>query len=411
MTASALAPPEPGLTGADLLRRAQDLRPAVEAEAEAAEQAGTYSAALHERFTAAGFYRILQPRRYGGYELELADFYRVVIEISRGDAGIGWNLALGAAHALQVGAFFPERAQEELFGPDGHFVGPSRAIPRGTATHADGGFQVTGRWDYCSGATYSTHAIVLALVQSADGTPTGERVMVAIPRAEYEVIDDWGGAQTIGLRSTASNSIAAHDVFVPAHRAVRYDWKDFEMPADGTVGFRLHGNPLYIHRAMSFFYATLNATQIGNARAALDVYETMMRERPTSFPPPIPRSESVDYQRWYGDAASLIDTAELAFFGALARYAAKSRGFAERREPFTVADDGATRDVIAHTGRLAWEAVDLMFATGGTTAARTGSRLQRCFRDGAMFRTHIGAQYDVVHASTGRARLGQPLTH
>jgi 3-hydroxy-9,10-secoandrosta-1,3,5(10)-triene-9,17-dione monooxygenase len=52
-----------------------------------------------------------------------------------------------------------------------------------------------------------------------------------------------------------------------------------------------------------------------------------------------------------------------------------------------------------------------MFASGGSTAARHGSRLERCFRDAAMFRTHIAAQYEVVFASTGRARLGQPLTH
>src|SRR6185437_5653537 len=70
-------------------------------------------------------------------------------------------------------------------------------------------------------------------------------------------------------------------------------------------------------------------------------YEAMMTSRPTSFPPPIPRSESVDYQRWYGEAYSLIDTAELAFFGALARFAEKCVGFAERAEAFTTADDGA----------------------------------------------------------------------
>jgi 3-hydroxy-9,10-secoandrosta-1,3,5(10)-triene-9,17-dione monooxygenase len=248
--------------------------------------------------------------------------------------------------------------------------------------------------------------IALAIIAGTD-----ERIMVAIPRAEYEILDDWGGGATIGLGGTASNTIVAEDVFVPAHLAVRYDWKDFEMPPEGTIGFQLHGNPMYLSRAMTFFYASLNANQIGNARAALHEYEAMMTARPTSFPPPIPRSESVDYQRWYGEAYSLVDTAELAFFGALARFAEKCVGFAERGEPFTTADDGATRDVIAQCGRLAWQAVELMFASGGSSAARRGSRLERCFRDAAMFRTHIAAQYEVVFASTGRARLGQPLTH
>lgn len=401
-----LTVPEPELTADEIVERARGLRERVRAEAAEAEERGTYSPELHEQFVAAGFHRILQPRRFGGYEFGLDTFYRVIIEISSADAGIGWNLCLGSAHALQVGAFFPEQAQADLFGPDGHFVGPSRAIPRGKATPAPGGYRVSGRWDYCSGSTYSTHVIALAVVADSD-----ERIMVAIPRPDYEILDDWGGGATIGLGGTASNTIVAEDVFVPAHLAVRYDWKDFEMPREGTIGFQLHGNPLYLARAMTFFYASLNAVQIGNARAALEEYEAMMTTRPTSFPPPIPRSESVDYQRWYGEAYSLVDTAELAFFGALGRFAEKCVAFAERGEAFTTADDGAIRDVMAQCGRLAWQAVDLMFASGGSSAARHGSRLERCFRDAAMFRTHIAAQYEVVFASTGRARLGQPLTH
>jgi 3-hydroxy-9,10-secoandrosta-1,3,5(10)-triene-9,17-dione monooxygenase len=405
-TATRIPTPEPELTGEEVVDRARALRDRVLAEAADAEERGTYSPELHEQFVQAGFHRMLQPRRFGGYEFGLDTFYRVIIEISSADASIGWNLCLGSAHALQVGAYFGEQAQAELFGPDGHFVGPSRAIPRGKATPAPGGYRVSGRWDYCSGATYSTHLIALALVADS-----GDRIMVAIPRSGYEILDDWGGGATIGLGGTASNTIVVDDVFVPAHWAVRYDWKDFEMPSEGTVGFQLHGNPLYLARAMTFFYASLNAIQIGNARIALQEYEAMMTSRPTSFPPPIPRSESVDYQRWYGEAYSLVDTAELAFFGALARFADKCAGFAEHGEAFTTADDGAIRDVLAQCGRLAWQAVDLMFASGGTSAARRGSRLERCFRDASMFRTHIGAQYDVVFASTGRARLGQPLTH
>ena len=134
-----------------------------------------------------------------------------------------------------------------------------------------------------------------------------------------------------GSAAPASNTIIADDVFVPAHLAVRYDWKDFEMPRGGTIGFQLHRNPLYLARAMTFFYASLNATQIGNARAALGEYEAMMTTRPTSFPPPMPRSESVDYQRWFGEAYSLVDTAELAFFGAIARFADKCVGVRRAR--------------------------------------------------------------------------------
>jgi 3-hydroxy-9,10-secoandrosta-1,3,5(10)-triene-9,17-dione monooxygenase len=107
--------PEPKLTPEEIVDRARALREAVLAEAADAEERGTYSPELHERFVTAGFHRILQPRRFGGYEFGLDTFYRVMIEISSADAGIGWNLCLGSAHALQVGAFFSEAAQAELF--------------------------------------------------------------------------------------------------------------------------------------------------------------------------------------------------------------------------------------------------------------------------------------------------------
>jgi 3-hydroxy-9,10-secoandrosta-1,3,5(10)-triene-9,17-dione monooxygenase len=260
-TTTAIAPPEPQLTAEEIVARARALHERVSAKAADAEERGTYSAELQDEFVAAGFFRILQPRRFGGYEFGLDTFYPVIIEICSADAGIGWNLCPASAHALQLAAFFPEQAQADLFGPDGHFVGPSRAIPRGEATPAPGSYRVSGRWDYCSGATYSTHVVALAVVAGSD-----ERMMVALPRSDYKILDDWGGGAAIGLGGTASNTIVADDAFVPAHRAVRYDWKDFEMPTEGTIGFQLHGNPLYLARAMTFFYASLNATQIGNAR-------------------------------------------------------------------------------------------------------------------------------------------------
>jgi 3-hydroxy-9,10-secoandrosta-1,3,5(10)-triene-9,17-dione monooxygenase len=395
----------------EFVARAVALRPQLLAEADETELRGGYSPAMHEAFTDAGFYRLLQPRRYGGYELGLDDFFRVVIEIGRGDPATGWALCLAAGHAFQIGAFFGEQAQAEIFGDDGHAVIPSRAVPGGTVTPVEGGWTLNGTWDYCSGSTYSTHALLLALAPDPDGGPAPKRWMVVVPREEYTILDDWGGGRTLGLGGTGSNSIRAQDVFVPAHMAVPYDWKDMVMPPEGTVGYQLHGNPMYVGRSLTFFYGELNATQVGVGRAALDEYEAAARERKTSFPPPMPREDNADYQRWLGEASSRVDTAEFALLGAAARYMEHCRRWAETGEPFTVKQDAALRDVMAQAGKLACSAVDLMFSTGGSTAARTGSRLQRYFRDASMFRTHIGAQYDVISGSTGRVILDQPLTH
>ena len=101
--ATALPVPEPGLTPAEVIRRAEALRPRLLDDQAATEERTFYSEEMHQAFSDAGFYRILQPRMFGGYEFDVPTFYRVIIEVSRGCPSSGWCLSLNAAHALQAG--------------------------------------------------------------------------------------------------------------------------------------------------------------------------------------------------------------------------------------------------------------------------------------------------------------------
>ncbi len=93
---SAIAIPEPGLTPQDMIARAVAMRPQLRVEQDESDARGAYSPAMHDAFVKAGFYRITQPRLFGGYEFELLTFYRVMLEIARGHPGSAWCLALGA---------------------------------------------------------------------------------------------------------------------------------------------------------------------------------------------------------------------------------------------------------------------------------------------------------------------------
>ena len=75
----------------------------------------------------AGFWRTVQPRRFGGYEFDLDTFLRITMELSRGCPSSGWVFGLTAAHNLIVGSF-EELGQIELFG-DGDFRCPLSALP------------------------------------------------------------------------------------------------------------------------------------------------------------------------------------------------------------------------------------------------------------------------------------------
>ena len=345
--------------------------------------------------------------RYSNAGDGLDTFFRVAVEISRGDPGVGWSFVLGSGHTYQVASYFPEKAQDEAFRVD-PFVAPSRAIPHGKARRVDGGYVLSGTWDYNSGCTWSTHAMPVApLAGNKDEEPTV--YMFIIPRSDYTILDDWGGDQTIGLQASSSNSIRVDDVFVPEHMAVVYDFKVHEWGDTGTVGFQLHGNPLYLGRSLFFFYAELISTQIGAAWAALDEYEELLN-RGTSFPPRMPRTEAPEYQRWYGKIMSLTEASQALLMGGVDLYTKLNRNWVEGGQEFTPQDDARLRGIIQQAALLANDAVDLAFTSAGSSAAKRGSKMEKYHRDASMYRTHIAAQFDAIYASTARFMLDKPLT-
>jgi 3-hydroxy-9,10-secoandrosta-1,3,5(10)-triene-9,17-dione monooxygenase len=148
--------PEPDLTPREIVARATAMRPALLEQQAATEERTFYSEETHREFTEAGFYRILQPRRFGGYEFDLPTYFRVVMELTRGCPSSGWCFCLAGAHVLQVSSMYSEEAQQEFFGPDGHFACASFGFPVGVAEEKDGGYILDGTWPYASGIPYST---------------------------------------------------------------------------------------------------------------------------------------------------------------------------------------------------------------------------------------------------------------
>ena len=58
--------------------------------------------------------------------------------------------------------------------------------------------------------------------------------------------------------------------------------------------------------------------------------------------------------------------------------------------------------------RLAWDAVELMFRTSGTSAANKAAPLGRALRNLAVIRTHVTLQTDHTSTNAGRMHFGLP---
>ncbi len=382
--------PESGPTPQDMIKRAQELQPWVRRESADSAERGTYSPELHEAFLDAGFYRILQPRRFGGYEFDVTTFFKVIIEIGQGDPGTAWCLCLGAGHVMQVASHFPADVQAELFGSHGYFIAPLSAAPRGTATHVDGGYRVSGTWAYSSGVPYSTHFMGTALRTGAEGKK--EKLLVVIPRGEYTILDDWGGGRTMGLQASGSNSVLVDDVFVPERFTTTGGMVTGSGAAsvvdDGIAqGARIHGNPIYMGNAVPFGAGELACAQIGAARAALVEFENVVRTKKRTFEPQILMYLHPDAHRAYGQARQLVDCAETLLLDAADKYGRVCKEWVEG--PARPADEEFTRcaNQMMKSIELAWEAGELLFRSVGTAAARSGELLARLFLDLEMQRT------------------------
>jgi 3-hydroxy-9,10-secoandrosta-1,3,5(10)-triene-9,17-dione monooxygenase len=403
---STIPVPEPDLTPREIVARAAAMRPQLLEEQAETEARTFYSEETHRAFVDAGFYRILQPKRFGGYEFDMPTFFRVVIETARGCPSTGWCLCLGGAHVLQVASMYSEEAQTEFFGPDGHFVCASFGGPVGVAQPRDGGYVIDGTFPYASGIPYSTHFMGQTLLHPED--PADPGLMFVIPAEKFERLDDWHGI--LGMRGSGSHSVRIDQAWIPEHHTIRAHMVDLPVEG-GTVGSQLHGNPMYAGRTLGFFHGEFGAIMVGAAKAALDEYEHIITTRTATWMPTMKRYQLIDYQRYLGEAIAEIATAEAAVIQGAEQWMELARQNVEEGRPFTAEDDARLEALQATACRIAWHAVEgILFRTGGSAGARDGQRMQRYWRDMSTYWSHnTPAQRDALLTRLARRRLGLPL--
>jgi 3-hydroxy-9,10-secoandrosta-1,3,5(10)-triene-9,17-dione monooxygenase len=399
--------PEPDLAPEEIVDRARRLKSAIRAEAPHAEKRGHYSKELHQEFLKAGFYRMLQPRRFGGYEFDVPTFFKVMIEISAADPGIGWGLCLGSGHALQIGSYFSEAAQAEIFGEDGHFIAPLSGTGTGPNCKAEpvpGGYRVSGTWRYCSGVPYSTHFMGLAKVPGENGAPS-RTVTIVVPHGSYRMLDDWGNI--LGLRASGSNSVVIDGAVIPVRFTTESTLAD-ALHGD-TPGVRLHGNPMYAGLFLGFAAGELVCSQVGAAKASLEEYERIIRTTRPRFAQHMLKFEHHDWQRIFGLALSTTEAAEAVLLRSGQIYMEKCRASVEEGRPFTLADALQLQGLQHQAARLAWEAGLETFRAASSTSAMDGELMQRFFRDLATFKNNATHQADFVAPRIAQAYFGLPV--
>jgi alkylation response protein AidB-like acyl-CoA dehydrogenase len=229
-----------------------------------------------------GLFRIWIPRRYGGAELSLPEALQIYEAAARLDGSLGWSVMIGSGGGL-FAAYLEPQVAAALFEPHASVVAGSGA-PSGTAERVAGGYRVSGRWRYASGADYATVFTANCHVTERDSPvmSAGQPLIRAMALDPKDVIihRTW---DTSGLRATGSHDIEVIQAFVPTNAT-------FSVFAD----LPLETGPLYRVPFGTLTELPVSAVALGIAEHALEEFVSLAHaKRPAGSAVPLDRLEAV----------------------------------------------------------------------------------------------------------------------
>lgn len=262
-------------TPAELIARAKAMVPPLREREDDAIRNRQVSAETIAAFREAGFFKILQPKRYGGYEMPPAVYCEIAKILAEGCMGSAWVYGVTAVHNWQLALFHPQAA-EDVWAKDPTVLISSSYMPTGKATKVEGGYRFSGRWAFSSGSHHCQWVILGANMVAEDGDGKPEPFNFLLPRSDYSIVDTW---RTMGLCPTGSNDIVVEDAFVPAHRVIR----ERDMFNLACPGHAENHSELYRIPFAQLFNRTVSTTSIGSLRRALDVFVETTRQKRTTY--------------------------------------------------------------------------------------------------------------------------------
>jgi 3-hydroxy-9,10-secoandrosta-1,3,5(10)-triene-9,17-dione monooxygenase len=339
----------------------------------------------------AGFFRVLQPKRWGGYEMDLGTFYEVQLALAEGDMSTAWIYGVSGVHPWFM-ALLDDRAAQEVWGRDTSTLICSSLMPAGKATAVDGGFRLSGRWRYASCCDHCDWALLGALVAAGGGAPPEGRVFL-LPRKDYQTIDTW---QVSGLQATGSWDVVVDDVFVPLYRSQSM-LDNFRLKGAGQA---VNTAGLYRLPFGQIFVRGISTSALGALQGMLDALVDYSKSRVTRAGGR--SAENPFVQLLCAETAAAIDEMK----AILHRNFGNLHGYAERGETPPLEERLRYKfQSTAVTERCTLLAARIFKATGAAGLAED-LPFGGILADLTAGRQHISNQYEYVGSSWGGVMFG-----
>jgi len=338
---------------------------------------------VNDALADAGLFRLWLPRSLGGPELTPLAFMRVVEAAAALDGTVGWLVGNGGGMS-RAGGYLPAAVTRGWFSDRRAFiVGATGAV--GSATAVDGGFRVTGRWPFGSGAPHATHFMGLATI-GGNQAPDQPRMCCYFRRDQVAIHDTW---HVSGLRGTGSSDWEVANAFIPAEWT--HPFLD-HTPVEPGLLYRLP--------SVSVFAWTVAVAPLGIARGAIDRFVALANGKGRLGTPGLMRDREV-VQAMIGRAEALHGAARAFLIATMTELMAATDVGGDRLVRARV----QLRMAFAHAAETALRIVDMLAAEAGTAAIFESGGLERAIRDVQAATKHI-AMNPSIYAVGGRIELG-----
>lgn len=368
---------------ADYLEAIEQLAPLIAEQRAAFDSERRLPDALFNALADAGLFRLWLPEALGGPELSPADFMIVVEAASALDGSVGWLVGNGGGMS-RIGGYLPKRVARNFFS-DPHAFVTSATGAVGTAQRVEGGYRVTGRWPFGSGAHHASHFMGLASPKGIDGKDEPP-LCCYFERRDVVVHDTW---RVSGLRATGSCDFEVRNLFVPElHTHVFMAPR----PAQDGIVYRLPG--------LSAFAWTVSVVPLGIARGAMDAFVELASRKARMGTVELLRDREI-VQSNYGRADALHRAARAFLIEAMSELVAASAEEGQR----LINARAVFRTACTHAAECAIRIADMLAAESGAVAIFETSTIERFIRDVHAAAKHI-AMTPNNYVVSGRLGLG-----
>ncbi|WP_420134581.1 acyl-CoA dehydrogenase family protein [Rhodopseudomonas sp.] len=335
-----------------------------------------------------GLSRMITPKQFGGYEMSPSAHIWACAEIGKVCSAASWVLMVCVAHDYIIGRF-PEECQREVYEGDADNLVAGSLAPAGVLTPVEGGWRLTGRWQFGSGSDHSPWFIVGS--RRANPGPDDYLIHhVMVPLADVEIVDTW---HTLGMRGTGSKDLVVTDAFIPAHRAV---------PTQPTfLGLSPHAKaPTYRLSVYSGLPAMLSGSVLGMAEGGLKAFIDATAKRVT--PAGVVKAVNASMQKRVAESSAEIAAARRLLTDMCERF---DKLMEIDQAPMATEDRIQMRWDAAYVVELCRRAIDRIYAASGAAGIYEGSPVYRAFRDISTACHHAVIDFDTVSGMMGQFKL------